>query len=199
VVVTANSSEELRWHNGIASGLLEDDTRAVRKRGAKDLLPHLSAETIGLFAFPDGRLDFGVSTDNFDNFFAGLEENLPSERFLPMWGGGANKTGGWRKPHHQYCNDEVVSGGVCYALLSGKAQASWAISHSVIPIGGERIVTRSQGNVIYEIDDKPAVEVLKEYLPEHALADDRNWMDYANSLALCFRAPSYTLVVLALS
>jgi hypothetical protein len=191
VVVTAICSEELRWHNGIARGLVEDDTRAVGKRVAKDLLPHLSADTIGLFVFPDGRVDFGVSRDNLDNFFAGLEENLPSERFLPMWGGGANKTGGWREPPHQYCDDEVVSGGVSYALLSGKAQASWAISHTVIPIGGERIVTSSQGNIIHEIDNKPAVEVLKEYLPENALADDRNWMDYANSLALCFRAPSY--------
>jgi hypothetical protein len=148
VVVTAISSEELRWHNGIAGGLVEDDTRAVGKRVAQDLLPHLSADTIGLFVFPDGRVDFGVSRDNLDNFFAGLEENLPSERFLPMWGGGANKTGGWRKPPHQYCDDEVISGGVAYALLSGKVRASWAISHSVIPIGGERIVTRSQGNVI---------------------------------------------------
>jgi hypothetical protein len=191
VVVTAISSEELRWHNGIARGLVEDDTRTVGQRVAKDLLPHLSAETIGLFVFPDGRVDFGVSRDNLDNFFTGLEENLPSERFLPMWGGGANKTGGWRKPPHQYCDDEVISGGVSYALLSGKAQASWAISHSVIPIGGERKVTRSKENVIHEIDGKPAVEVLKEYLPEHALADDRNWMDYANSLALCFKAPSY--------
>jgi hypothetical protein len=191
VVVTAISSEELRWHHGIARGLVEDDTHDVGKRVAQDLLPHLSADTIGLFVFPDGRVDFGVSRDNLDNFFEGLEENLPSERFLPMWGGGANKTGGWRKPPHQYCDDEVISGGVSYALLSGKAKASWAISHTVIPIGGERIVTRSKGNVIHEIDGKAATEVLKEYLPEHALADDRNWMDYANSLALCFRAPSY--------
>src|ERR687897_3518791 len=95
VLVTAISSEELRWHHGIASGFLEDDSRGVGQRVANDLLPHLSAETIGLFVFPDGRLDFGVSRDNLDNFFAGLEENLPSERFLPMWGGGANKTGGW--------------------------------------------------------------------------------------------------------
>jgi hypothetical protein len=191
VVVTAISSEELHWHNGIARGLVEDDSRAVGQRVAKDLLPHLSAETIGLFVFPDGRLDFGVSTDNLDNFFAGLEENLLSERFLPLWGGGANKTGGWRKPPHQYCDDEVVSGGVSYALLSGEAQASWAISHTVIPIGGERKVTRSKGNVIHEIDNKPAVEVLKEYLPEHALADDRDWIRYAVSLALCFKAPIY--------
>jgi hypothetical protein len=52
-------------------------------------------------------------------------------------------------------------------------------------------VTRSKGNVIYEIDDKPAVEVLKEYLPEQALIEERDWMRYAISLALCFRALSY--------
>jgi hypothetical protein len=191
VLVTAISSEELRWHNGIASGLVEDDSRAVGQRVAQDLLPNLSTETIGLFVFPDGRLEFGVSRDNLDNFFAGLEESLPSERFLPMWGGGAYAELNNGKPPHQYCDDEVISGGVSYALLSGKAQAGWAISHTVIPIGGERIVTRSKGNVIYEIDNKPAVEVLKEYLPEHALADDRDWIRYAVSLALCFRAPSY--------
>jgi len=61
----------------------------------------------------------------------------------------------------------------------------------MVPIGGKREVTRSKGNVIYEIDGKPAVEVLKEYLPEHALIEDRDWMHYAVSLALCFKAPSY--------
>ena len=59
------------------------------------------------------------------------------------------------------------------------------------PIGGERKVTRSQGNIIYEIDGKPALEVLKEYLPEDALTDDRDWIRYAISLALSFKAPSY--------
>jgi hypothetical protein len=192
VLVTAISSEELRWHNGIASGLLEDDSRAVGQRVAQDLLPHLSADTLGLFVFPDGHLDFGVARDNLDNCFAGLEENLPSERFLPMWGGGANANfDNMASPTYQYCDDEVISGGVSYALLSGKARAGWAISHGCIPIGGERIVTRSEGSVIHEIDGKPAVEVLKEYLPEGALTDDRDWMRYATSLSLSFKAPSY--------
>jgi hypothetical protein len=192
VVVTAISSDELQWHNGIASGLLEDNSRAVGKRVAQDLLPHISADTLGLFVFPDGRLDFGFARDNLDNFFAGLEGNLPSERFLPLWGGGANNSYGvMEESTYQYCDDEVISGGVSYALLSGKARAGWAVSHACIPIGGERKVTRSEGSVIHEIDGKPAVEVLKEYLPEHALSDDRDWMRYAISLALCFKAPSY--------
>src|SRR5215210_2430834 len=191
VVVTAISSDELRWHHGIASGLLEDDSRAVGKRIAQDLLPHLSSDTIGLFVFPDGRLDFGVAGDNLDNFFAGLEGKLLSDRFLPLWGGGANYYDNPGGQAYQYCDDEVISGGVSYALLSGKARAGWAISHACIPIGGERIVTRSEGSVIHEIDGKPAVEVLKEYLPEGALTDDRDWMRYAVSLSLCFKAPSY--------
>jgi hypothetical protein len=184
VVVTAISSDELRWTNGLAKGL-SGDSRTVGQRVAQDLLPHLSADTIGLFVFPDG-LNLTLY-----NFLAGLEENLPSERFLPMWGGGAGNNFSVETPTYQYCDDEVISDGVSYALLSGKAQPSWAISHGLIPIGGERIVTRSQGNVIYEIDGKPAVEVLKEYLPEQALVEDRDWMHYAVSLALCFEAPRY--------
>jgi hypothetical protein len=192
VVVTAISSEELQWHNGLAKGL-ESDPRAVGKRVAKDLLSHLSTDTIGLFVFPDGVKDFVVPTQNLiDNFFGGLEENLPSERFLPLWGGGAgNNFNDWASPPYQYCDDEVITDGVSYALLSGKARAGWAISHACIPIGGERIVTRSKGNIIYEIDGKLAMEVFKEYIPEGTLTDDRDWFPYAVSLSLCFKAPSY--------
>jgi hypothetical protein len=184
VLVTAVSSEELRWTNGLATGL-SADSYALGKQVAKELLPHLSADTIGLFVFPDGL------TYDIDNFFAGLEGDLPSDRFLPLWGGGAGNNLNLGKPTYQYCDDEVVSDGVSYALLSGEAQPAWAIGHSLIPIGGERIVTRSEGNIIYEIDGKPATEVLKEYLPEDALTEDRDWLRYAISLALSFRAPSY--------
>src|SRR5215212_6940460 len=81
-VVTAISSEELQWTNGIVPGL-EDDPRAVGKQLAQDLLPTLAADAIGLFVFPDGL------TDYLEPLFAGLEEDLPSHRFLPHWGGGA--------------------------------------------------------------------------------------------------------------
>jgi hypothetical protein len=184
VVVTVISSDELRWHNGLAKGL-NADSRAVGQRVAQDLLPHLSTDTIGLFVFPDGLIDY------LDDFFAGLEGDLPGERFLPLWGGGAGNNLSLEEPTYQYCGDEVASNGVAYALLAGEAQASWAISHGMVPIGGERKVTSSQGNVIYEIDGKPAIEVLEEYLPEHALIEDRDWMRYAISLALILEAPSY--------
>ncbi len=184
VLVTTISSDELQWTNGLETGL-EADPHAVGQRVAQALLAGLSDTTVGLFIFPDGL------TGDPNSFFAGLEGNLLSDRFLPLWGGVAGNNFNWVGRTYQYCDDEIVSDGVSYALLSGKARAGWAISHSLIPIGGERIVTRSQGNVIYEIDGKPAVEVLEEYLPDNALAEERDWMRYAFSLALCFRAPSY--------
>src|SRR5215207_4979580 len=192
VVITAISSDELQWHNGIATGL-SAGSRAVGRRVAQDLLPQLSPSTIGLFVFPDGMSAIFDTffTANFDDFLIGLEESLPSDRFLPLWGGGAGNSFKAGASTYQYCDDEVVSDGVSYALLSGKAQASWALSHSLIPIGGERKVTRSQGNVIYEIDGEPATEVLNEYLPEGALANERDWSRYAYSLALTSKAPSY--------
>src|ERR687895_2004837 len=75
VVGTAISSEELEWHNGLATGL-EADPRAVGKRVAQELVPHLSADTIGLFVFPDAL------AVNFDRFVSGLEVNLSTDRFL---------------------------------------------------------------------------------------------------------------------
>src|SRR5829696_1559096 len=74
VVVTAISSDELQWTNGLVPGL-EDDPRAVGKQVAQDLLPNLSADAIGLFVFPDGMSAIFDTffTANFDNFLAGLE------------------------------------------------------------------------------------------------------------------------------
>jgi hypothetical protein len=181
VVVMAISSEELRWTNGLARGL-STDSLAAGQQVAQGLSSDLGADAVGLFVFPDG------TTVNFDDFFAGLEGNLPSDRFLPIWGGGAgdNLT---LVQTYQYCDDEIVSDGVAYALLSGKAQPVSAIGIGYIPIGSERTVTRSQGNVIYEIDGKPTLEVLQEYVPDGALAE--NWQSYAITFALCLRAPSY--------
>jgi hypothetical protein len=183
VVVMAIASDELRWHNGLATGL-RADSRAVGQKVAQRFSSDLSTDAVGLFVFPDGL------TANVDQFLAGLEGNLPSDQFLPIWGG-ATADNLALVQTYQYCDDEVVSDGVAYALLSGEAQPTWDISIGHIPIGGERTVTRSKGNVIYEIDDKSALEVLQEYLPDFALADD--WGRYVLSLALCFRAPSYMM------
>jgi hypothetical protein len=181
VVVTVISSEELHWTNGLAIGLLAD-SRAVGQQVAQNLQSDLSSAAIGMFVFPDAL------TVNFNRFVSGLETDLSSDRFLPLWGGAAADNFA-RQQTYQYFDDEVVSDGVAYALLSGEAQAAWAISHDCIPIGSERKVTRCQGNVIQEIGGKPVLEVIEEYIADPDLVGD--WQRYALTLALCFKAPEY--------
>jgi len=181
VVVAAISSDELQWTNGIATEL-RADSRAAGQQVAQNLQSDFSSAAMGLFVFPDAL------TVNFDNFVSGLEGHLSPDRFLPLWGGAAGDNFA-RRQTYQYYDDEVVSDAVAYALLTGEAQAAWAISHGCIPIGNERTVTRCQGNVIYEIDGKPILEVIKEYIPDPDLV--ANWYRYALTLALSFKAPEY--------
>jgi hypothetical protein len=110
------------------------------------------------------------------------------DQHLPLWGGASGDNLSWKQTY-QYCDDTVTSDGAAYTLLSGQAQVAWSISHGCIPIGLERKVTRCEGNVIYEIDGKPVLEMIKEYLADRALAD--NWPQYVVTLALCFKAPGY--------
>ena len=114
VVVMAISSKELRWRNGLATGL-STDSRAVGQRVAEALSPEVSADTVGLFVFPDGF------TTNGERLLAGLEGDLSDDRFIPIWGGAAGDNLAVIQSY-QYCDDEVVSDGVAYALLSGEAQ-----------------------------------------------------------------------------
>src|ERR687894_601947 len=77
VVVMAISSEELRWSNGLARRL-GADPHAAGQRVVRSLSSNLGADALGLFVFPDG------TTVNFDDFFAGIDENLPSEKIIEV-------------------------------------------------------------------------------------------------------------------
>ncbi len=47
-------------------------------------------------------------------------------------------------------------------------EASFSIYGGWKPFGPERIITRSEGNVLYEIDGKPALDLYKKYLGDKA-------------------------------
>jgi hypothetical protein len=49
-------------------------------------------------------------------------------------------------------------------------------------------VTRSQGNVIYEIDDKPVLEILKDYVTDEEIED---WAKIVMTFSFGLKAPGY--------
>ena len=123
VAVTAIISDELQWINGMATGL-RADSRAVGQQVAQNLQSDFSSAVTGLFVFPDAL------AVNFAHFVSGLEGYLSPDRFLPLWGGAAGDDFA-RRQTYQYYDDEVVSNGVAYVLLTGKVQAAWRSAMAV--------------------------------------------------------------------
>ncbi len=64
----------------------------------------------------------------------------------------------------QFCGREVVSDSVPILILSGPLFYSIGVASGWKPIGDPGMITRSQGNVVYEIDGAPAVEFYHRFL-----------------------------------
>ncbi|ADH85437.1 FIST signal transduction protein [Desulfurivibrio alkaliphilus] len=170
-------SDELRFIHAMTQGLRDDPYAAGCDTAAK--LGAIPADAAALFLFTDGI------HVNFDRFRNGFEDTARPERFLPIFGGAAADN--WQLTRtYQYCDDQVFSDGVAGAVLCGPAEIVSGISHGCVPIGRERMITRCEGNKVYEIDGKPALEIFKEYLG----TDDEENLDQARvHLCFSFRTP----------
>lgn len=180
VAVMVISSDELRVQHGVAQGLGADPEGVGRSIG-ESIAQNAPRDPIALLVFPDGM------TLNFDKMVAGLSSALPETLKVPMLGGSASDNLKFERTY-QYCDDQVTSDGVSWALLSGPAKMSYAVNHGCVPVGVEHKVTRSSGNVIHELDGRPAVSVLKDYVEEGELGD---WVKVVLTLNLGLQAPDH--------
>nr|WP_306465763.1 FIST N-terminal domain-containing protein [Spirulina major] len=110
-----------------------------------------------LFLFPDGFTMYA------DALYKGIKTQLDYP--LDFVGGTAGNDYRDEKTY-QFCNDSVMSNTVSGVLLTGQFDYKIRVSHGSKPLGNLKTVTRSQGNTIYEIDGKPALEQLREILGE---------------------------------
>ena len=180
LVIMAISSDQLRFVNGMGTGL-KADSGGVGRNVAETIAPGIRSDALALFLFSDGL------TFNFDRFLNGLESTLNLERLLPIVGGAAADN--WQLTRtYQYCDDTVFTDGVSWALLSGDARMAWAVNHGCVATGIAHTITRSKENTIYEIDGRPALEVLKEYLTDDEIVD---WAKAVIHLTLGFETPGH--------
>ncbi len=178
VSLLAVKSDEMTMKVAMAEGAKEDSLRCGRRIG-EALRPGDDSDGLALFVAADGL------TANFDRVIEGLENGLAIERHLPMIGGASADN--WEmKTTYQYCDDKVFTDGVSCALLSGPGRVSCLVNHGCVPIGTKRKITRAEGNVIYEIDNRRAVDVFHEYITEDELD---NWAKATVNLCLAFEAP----------
>ena len=180
VAVMAISSDELRFNNAYVKEIKGADGSAGEQL-AKEINPFLSPDSIACFILADG-LAF-----NFDPFLATFEKSIRHANPLPIFGGLAADNWASQKTY-QYHDDEVFSEGISCVVMSGKGDIAWGVNHGCIPVGTKRTVTRSKGNIIYEIDGIPALEALKDYFDEDWKSE---WNKTALNLCLGFKTPEH--------
>ncbi len=170
-------SDDLKFKNFKATGLKED-SKAVGASIAT-AIGEVPGDAQALFTLADGL------TFNFDKFNEGFNGVLQLKKPLKMVGGtaGDNFT---QTRTYQYHNSEVYSDGVSCAMLYGEGTLATDVSHGCSAIGAERTITKCEGNVIYEIDGKPATKVMEEYLSQGEIT---NFNLSMISLCLGFKAP----------
>ncbi len=179
VVIMAIQSNEIRFENSFATGLKES-SKDVGSSIANDLNQKIKDDTLGIITFSDGL------TFNFNKFLDGLEGSLSSDKYIPIFGG--TSADNWEmKKTFQYYNDQVLSDATVAILMSGSLKLAWAVNHGCVPIGTKRKITKSDGNIIYEIDNQPVLEILKEYLLEDEID---NWNSTVVNLSWGFKAPT---------
>jgi small ligand-binding sensory domain FIST len=74
--------------------------------------------------------------------------------------------------------NSAVSGGLSGALFSGGVGVATQLSQGCSPISGSHRVTRGDGNLIAELDGRPALEVMKEAIGELLAKDLRRAAGY---------------------
>lgn len=96
----------------------------------------------------------------------GLRDNLPGK--VTVTGGLAGD--GTRFQHTLVCADGAPEEGKIVALgfYGDRLKVGYGSLGGWDSFGAERLITRSRGNVLYELDGHSALELYKQYLGEHA-------------------------------
>lgn len=118
---------------------------------SKDNLKHL-------FVLSEGSFVNGSSLIN------GLETNLNSS--LSITGGMCGDDARFEKTVASFKENPKEGEVILIGFYGESLEISFASFGGWIPFGPERIITRSEGNILYEIDGQPALDLYKKYLGE---------------------------------
>ncbi|MCD5381137.1 MAG: FIST C-terminal domain-containing protein [Candidatus Pacebacteria bacterium] len=92
---------------------------------------------------------------------------------LPITGGSSGDDGNFKQTY-QYHNGTVMSSGLTALAFTGNLNLAISVRHGWSPISAFRTITKTEGNVVYEIDDKPAIELYEEYIGKEEAANLKN-------------------------
>src|SRR3989344_3816190 len=153
VAVLAVKSDQIHAVTGLGTGI-KDNAKEAGRRVAEDVKKKANDDLRAFVMLPD------VLTGNGADIVRGALEVL-GEHF-PLVGGAAGDDFLFKQTF-QYRDGQVESGAVAGLGLSGKFSFAMGVRHGWVPIGVPMKVTRSEGAVLHELDNRPAVSIYQDY------------------------------------
>ena len=95
-----------------------------------------------------------------EELLAGIEEEISKD--VPVLGGSSgdnDMTGKWK----QFKNEHVYSNGISLTAIYTDLCIGWAFESGYLRSENRGTITRAEGRIIYEIDNKPAAEVYNDW------------------------------------
>jgi small ligand-binding sensory domain FIST len=159
MAVLVLSSDELRFHPFLFTPLRERD-RQIGERIAQ-LSRTSKGRDLLLALFPD----------TYNGQPQPMMESLKNNAgFVPVIGAGSSENG-TAQATYQLCGDSLDTNAVAGLLLDGSFEVLIEITQGCQPITKPMVISRAEGNLIYEIDHRPALEVFAQTL-KGPLAED---------------------------
>ncbi|MCA9489074.1 MAG: FIST C-terminal domain-containing protein [Myxococcales bacterium] len=156
-VVLLLTGEGLRVRTSVAQGLAADTAGTVRRA-----VGGLDGQ-----AAPPLMIALGESLNvSGAGIVSALNACVPAS--TTVVGGTAGDQWKFSKTY-QFHGDRVISDGVALMAIDGDLEVSVGVESGWKPIGRRARVTRSKGNLLYELDGKPAMERFRAWFGGHTL------------------------------
>ena len=158
VGVMAISSDQLKFYTGLGENI-KGGAREAGQAVAKEIKEKAGDSLKAFLMFPD------VLVGNGADVVRGVLDEL-GEHF-PVLGGAAGDDFLFEKTY-EYKDDKVASGAVAGLGIAGNFSMGAGVRHGWMPIGSPMTVTKSEGSVVYELDNKPALSIYEDYFGKRA-------------------------------
>lgn len=162
IAIMAIYSDQTKFITGVGTNINVDAKKAGQDL-AKNILEQNQQKPKAMLIIPDGLAGNGA------DIVRGVLDVFGSDF---MVAGGSAGDDYVFKQTYQYFDQHLLTNSVVGVGIDGNFSFGIGVRHGWIPIGTSRIATKVKGNVLYELDDKPAVQIY-----EDSFGKDKNPID----------------------
>jgi hypothetical protein len=155
LVVMAMASDRICFHTAVVEHLSQDSYAAGLSLAGQ--LRHLKYNYLQIFS--DGL------SGNATRIIEGIQAVAGPE--VQIAGGTAGDGGRFQRTY-QYFGNRVLSDSLVGVAWAGDFHMGTGMACGWTPVGIAKRVTRSVGNIVYELDGQPALNVYEKFLGKHA-------------------------------